>query len=127
LIFFGIAELTDSAIIHVIWHPDNCVRTKVPDLGSGGIKGVGHALIDMTLCTIDRTAPITFTNIEPATVAASGMLLNNIIWLSETKNTVVRPQKGVECEFHNLTHTLGRPSKPQKFKLRQKSSKLPLF
>jgi hypothetical protein len=83
--------MPDSDVILVIWHPDNCVQTKVPDLGSGGIKGDRHALIDMTLCTIDRTAPATFIDREPATVTASGMLLNNIIWLSKTKNTVVWP------------------------------------
>ncbi len=78
--------------------PDNCFQTKVPDLGSVGIKGYRRALIDMTLCTIDRTTSATVTDKEPATVTERGMLLNNIIWLPKTKNTVVYPQKGAACE-----------------------------
>jgi hypothetical protein len=36
---------------------------------------------------------------------ANGMLLNNIICLSKTKNTVARPQKGAECELQIMRET----------------------
>jgi hypothetical protein len=74
--FLGLPQLPDSAIIHVIWHPDNCAQTTVPNLGSGGIKGDRHVLIDLALCTIDRTAHTTLTDTEAATVTASGMFFH---------------------------------------------------
>jgi hypothetical protein len=63
----GLPQLCDSAIIHVIWHADNWAQTKVPGLGSGGIKGDRHVLIDMSLFAI-RTAHTTLTDTEAATV-----------------------------------------------------------
>lgn len=104
--FSGSRQVADSDNIRVIRSPDNLVLDMDSRFREGGITGEQEALIDHTRCTEDGLAPTTLTGKEGTANSASGVLYNDIRWVSQTKNTFTWPEKGAEWGAATLRHGL---------------------